>query len=128
MTDQDTERHTRCSEDSQDILARLTARLEDRKTAQAADSYVAQLYGKGRSKIAEKLGEEAVELVIAAVSQSDNAVIAEAADVLFHMMVLLAERDLSIADVLAVLAQREGLSGLDEKAARQPSATERNRS
>ena len=104
-----------------DIIERLTTLLEERKSANPGSSYVARLYDKGRKKIAEKVGEEAVELVIAAIAQDNKAVIGEAADLLFHLMILLSDRGLSLNDVLSELANREGLSGLAEKAAR-PSA------
>mgnify|MGYP003629055052 CR=1 FL=1 len=73
---------------------------------------------KSRAKMAEKLGEEAIEAVIAAVQDDKPAMTGEAADLLFHLMVLLADMDLSLDDVIAELARREGLSGLEEKAAR----------
>lgn len=101
-----------------DILQKLEATIRQRRDADPKDSYVASLRAKGRAKMAEKLGEEAVEAVIAAVQDDKADMIGEAADVLFHLMVLLADMDLSIDDVLAEIARREGLSGLAEKAAR----------
>ena len=71
--------------------------------------------------MARKLGEEAVEAVVAALSGSDEELVGEAADVLFHLMVLLADRDIALADVLAELDRREGVSGIEEKANREES-------
>ncbi len=101
-----------------DILKSLERTILQRRGAEPDQSYVASLRAKGRAKMAEKLGEEAVEAVIAAVQDDKAAMTGEAADLLFHLMVLLADMDLSIEDVTAELARREGLSGLEEKAAR----------
>ncbi len=101
-----------------DILKSLEQTIRDRRSADPGTSYVASLRSKGRAKMAEKLGEEAIEAVIAAVQDDKAAMTGEAADLLFHLMVLLADMDLSLDDVIAELARREGLSGLDEKAAR----------
>lgn len=102
-----------------DILEKLEATIRSRRSADPASSYVAKLFAKGRSKIAQKLGEEAVETVIAALSGSRQDVIGEAADLIFHLTVLLAEADIPLADVLAELERREGVSGIAEKASRQ---------
>ncbi|MEO0441768.1 MAG: phosphoribosyl-ATP diphosphatase, partial [Pseudomonadota bacterium] len=99
-----------------DILQSLEATIRQHRDADPKDSYVASLRAKGRAKMAEKLGEEAVEAVIAAVQDDQTSMTGEAADVLFHLMVLLADMDLSIDDILAELARREGLSGIAEKA------------
>ena len=101
-----------------DILQKLEATIRQRRDADPTSSYVASLHAKGRAKMAEKLGEEAVEAVIAAVQDDKTEMTGEAADVLFHLMVLLADMGLSIDDVLAELARREGLSGIAEKASR----------
>ena len=101
-----------------DTLARLEATIAQRRGADPAASYVAKLHAKGLGKIAQKLGEEGVETVIAALSEPREALIGEAADLLFHLLVLLGARDVAFAEVLAELDRREGLSGLDEKAAR----------
>ncbi|VWX59551.1 phosphoribosyl-ATP diphosphatase [Sphingorhabdus sp. 109] len=101
-----------------DILKSLEQTILQRRDAEPDQSYVANLRAKGRAKMAEKLGEEAVESVIAAVQDDKTAMIGEAADLLFHLMVLLADMGLSLDDVTAELARREGLSGLEEKAAR----------
>lgn len=101
-----------------DTLTRLEATVRARKGGDAATSYVARLFARGRPKLAQKLGEEAVETVIAAMAGDRAEVIKESADLLFHLTVLLAEMDVPLADVLAELDRREGLSGLAEKAAR----------
>jgi phosphoribosyl-ATP pyrophosphohydrolase len=101
-----------------DILDTLEATIRARQGADPASSYVAKLFGKGRTKIAQKVGEEATEVVIAAVSETPQALTGEAADLLFHLLVLLADAGLSLDDVRAELRRREGLSGIDEKAAR----------
>ncbi|QJB68830.1 phosphoribosyl-ATP diphosphatase [Parasphingorhabdus halotolerans] len=101
-----------------DTLAKLEETIRMRRAANAPDSYVASLGRNGRAKMAEKLGEEAVEAVIAAVQDDKPAMVGEAADLMFHLLVLLADMDLSMADVLAELERREGLSGITEKSSR----------
>ena len=101
-----------------DPLDRLEAAIHARRGADPAASYTASLLARGRSRIAQKLGEEAVECVIAAMGPDPKAIVPEAADLLYHLLVLLADADLSLADVRAELARREGVSGLEEKAAR----------
>lgn len=101
-----------------DTLDRLEAVIAERRGASADSSYVASLFAKGREKIAQKVGEEATETVIAALSGDPANLTSEAADLLFHLMVLLAEVGVSIDDVLAELDRRDGVSGLDEKASR----------
>jgi phosphoribosyl-ATP pyrophosphohydrolase len=101
-----------------DILDRLEASIAERRRASPDSSYVASLFAKGREKMAQKVGEEATETVIASLSGDPAKLTSEAADLLFHLMVLLAEGGLSVNDVLAELERREGLSGLEEKAAR----------
>ena len=81
---------------------------------------MAKLHAKGLTKIAQKLGEEATEAVIAALSGDEKELVGEAADVIFHLMVLLAEKGVPFETVLAELDRREGTSGLAEKAARSP--------
>lgn len=102
------------------FLTRLEATLRERRNADPASSYVARLHSKGTAKIAQKLGEEAVETIIAAMSEDDAALTGEAADLLFHLLVLLDARGLTLADVVAELARREGVSGVAEKASRSP--------
>ncbi len=101
-----------------DTLERLAALLEERKNADPDGSYVASLYRKGRGKIAQKVGEEGVEVALAAVGDDRQELINEMADLWFHSLVLLADADLSPTDVLAELERRSGLSGLEEKARR----------
>jgi phosphoribosyl-ATP pyrophosphohydrolase len=99
-------------------LDRLAATIEARKGANPETSWTAKLLAKGPAKCAEKFGEEAVEAIIEAVRGDRAALTAEAADVLYHLLVMLTARDVTLADVLAELEQREGRSGLEEKAAR----------
>ncbi|MCB1367767.1 MAG: phosphoribosyl-ATP diphosphatase [Rhodobacteraceae bacterium] len=101
-----------------DILHRLAATIAARKGADPASSWTARLLAKGPEKAAEKFGEEAVEAIIAAVKNDPENLKAEAADVLYHLLVMLAARDVALADVLGELERREGLSGIAEKAAR----------
>jgi phosphoribosyl-ATP pyrophosphohydrolase len=101
-----------------DTLARLEATIARRRGADPASSYVASLLAKGRPRIARKLGEEAVEAVVAALAEDRAALTGEAADLLFHLLVLLADADIPFAEVLAELDRRDGVSGHDEKAAR----------
>ena len=101
-----------------DTLTRLEQVIQQRRSAAPEDSYVASLAARGLPVIARKLGEEGVEAVIAALSGTREELVGEAADVLFHLLVLLAEKDIPLADVLAELERREGTSGLAEKAAR----------
>jgi phosphoribosyl-ATP pyrophosphohydrolase len=99
-------------------LERLEATIAARRGADPDSSYVARLEAKGLGKIAQKLGEEATEAVIAALSGDEGDLVGEAADVLFHLMVLLGHKGVALADVLAELDRREGTSGLVEKASR----------
>ena len=99
-------------------LDQLFATIEARKTADPSTSWTAQLLSKGPEKCAEKFGEEAVEAIIEAVKGDREALTAEAADVLYHLLVMLAVRDVPLADVLAELERRQSRSGLAEKAAR----------
>jgi phosphoribosyl-ATP pyrophosphohydrolase len=101
-----------------DTLARLAETIAARRRATADESYVASLFAKGLPKIAQKLGEEAVETVIAALSGDAEAITGEAADLIFHLMVTLEATGVPLANVLAELDRRDGVSGLAEKAAR----------
>jgi phosphoribosyl-ATP pyrophosphohydrolase len=101
-----------------ETLNRLEQIIRERRVNDPALSYVAKLTQAGRAKIAQKLGEEAVETVIAAVSGNRSEVINESADLIFHLGVLLADMGLSFDDVLAELDRREGVSGIAEKASR----------
>ncbi len=100
------------------MIDRLEALIRERRDAPIDSSYVASLFAKGREKMAQKLGEEATETVIAALSGDPAKLTSEAADLLFHLLVLLQEGGVQFADVLAELERREGISGITEKAAR----------
>ncbi len=100
------------------VLKRLEATIAARKGAGADQSYTASLLAGGAQKCAKKFGEEAVEAALAAVSGDRKHLTAEAADVLYHLLVMLAEQGVSLDDVAAALSAREGTSGHDEKAAR----------
>jgi phosphoribosyl-ATP pyrophosphohydrolase len=99
-------------------LDRLAATIAARKGGAADTSWTAQLLARGPEKCAEKFGEEAVEAIIAAVNGDKAALTAEAADVVYHLLVMLAARDVTLSDVLVELARREGVSGVAEKAQR----------
>lgn len=99
-------------------LEQLEAIIADRANASPDDSWTAKLLAKGPEKCAEKFGEEAVEAIIEAVKNDPEKLTTEAADVLFHLLVMLKSRDVPLADVMAELARRQGTSGLAEKAAR----------
>lgn len=101
-----------------DTLTRLEATIAARREASPDGSYTASLFAKGRPTQARKLGEEAVELVVASLAQDHAAITCEAADLIFHLLVLLADAGVPLADVLAELERREGTSGLAEKASR----------
>lgn len=101
-----------------ETLARLEQTIRERRAASPETSYVASLAARGLPVIARKLGEEAVEAVIAALTDNRSELVGEAADVLFHLLVLLSEKDIALAEVLAELERREGTSGLAEKASR----------
>ncbi|VDC33216.1 phosphoribosyl-ATP diphosphatase [Pseudogemmobacter humi] len=99
-------------------LDRLAATIEARRGADPDSSWTAKLLSKGPEKCAGKFGEEAVEAIIEAVKGDRARLTSEAADVLYHLLVMLAARDVSLAEVLAELERREGTSGIAEKAAR----------
>ncbi len=101
-----------------DTLSRLAATIAARRTADPETSWVAKLNARGVPVIARKLGEEAVETVIAALSGSREELIGEAADTLFHLLVLLDAKGVALDEVMAELDRREGTSGIAEKAAR----------
>lgn len=101
-----------------DTLSRLAATIAQRRTADPETSWVARLNARGVPVIARKLGEEAVETVVAALSGSREELVGEAADLLFHLMVLLDAKDVPFEEVLAELERRDGTSGIAEKAAR----------
>jgi phosphoribosyl-ATP pyrophosphohydrolase len=99
-------------------LDRLAATIQTRKGADPESSWTAKLLSKGPEKCAEKFGEEAVEAIIEAVKGDRDKLTSEAADVIYHLLVMLAARDVTLDQVLAELERREGTSGLAEKAAR----------
>lgn len=99
-------------------LDRLADTIAARKDADPDTSWTARLLAAGPEKCAEKFGEEAVEAIIEAVKGDPQALTGEAADVLYHLLVMLAARDVTLGDVLAELERREGTSGIDEKATR----------
>lgn len=103
---------------SKDVLNQLFEIIESRKSADPESSYVASLYAKGTSKIAQKVGEEAVETCIEALQGDKDKLAQESADLLFHLMVLWADQGLTPDDILKVLESRLGTSGHDEKANR----------
>ena len=102
-----------------EVLNRLAEVLEERKEADPDSSYVAGLYGKGLDAILKKIGEEATETVMAAKDGQADKIVYETADLWFHTLVLLAHQGLGPDDVLNELQRRFGLSGLEEKAARE---------
>jgi phosphoribosyl-ATP pyrophosphohydrolase len=101
-----------------ETLERIAATIEDRKQSSPDASYVAQLLSGGEDAVLKKIGEEATETVLAAKSGDSLHLVREVADLWFHCIVLLARHGLGPGDVLAELHRREGISGLDEKAAR----------
>lgn len=98
-----------------DELAKL---IVSRKGADPNSSWTAQLLAKGPEKCAEKFGEEAIEAIIEAVKGDKDRLTSEAADVIYHLLVMLTARDVTLDDVLAELTQRQGTSGIIEKATR----------
>jgi phosphoribosyl-ATP pyrophosphohydrolase len=100
------------------ILERLAAVIESRKGADPAESYVARLMARGEDALLKKVGEEATETVMAAKDGDRLRIVGEMADLWFHCLIVLAHYGLGPADVLMELRRREGISGIDEKAAR----------
>lgn len=101
-----------------EVLGRLAATIAARRDADPATSHTAAMLASGPAKCAEKFGEEAIEAIIEATRGNREALSRECADVLYHMLVMLAAHDLTLDDVLAELERREGTSGIAEKAAR----------
>jgi len=99
-------------------LERLWQVIQSRRGADPQSSYTARLFARGRAKIAQKLGEEAVEAIIEGVGDNPAALVGESADLLYHLLVLWAAAGVSPADVAAELTRREGTSGVAEKRAR----------
>ena len=104
-----------------EILIELARVLEERKSANPEDSYVAKLYDKGLDAILKKIGEEATETVMAAKEGDKDQIVYETADLWFHTLVLLAQQGLGPNDVLNELGRRFGISGIEEKASRNKS-------
>ena len=102
-----------------DILDRLSRTVSEKRAADPKSSWTAQLLAAGPEKAAQKFGEEAVEAVIEAVRGDRDRLAAEAADVLYHLVVMLTAREVELDAVLKVLEEREGISGVDEKATRE---------
>ena len=100
------------------VLEDLAATIASRKGADPDSSWTAKLFAKGPEKCAEKFGEEAVEAIIAAVKNDRDNLVYEAADVIYHLLVMLESRDVALGEVLAELARRQGVSGIAEKAGR----------
>jgi phosphoribosyl-ATP pyrophosphohydrolase len=107
---------------SEDVLRRLAALIHSRRGEQAAKSYTSELLQAGTERCAKKLGEEATETIIAALGPDTVALKREAADLVYHLIVLLESRGVMLGEVLAELEQRMGTSGHAEKAARTPKA------
>ena len=101
-----------------DVLQRLTALIRSRRAESASKSYTRELLDGGPERCAKKLGEEAIELAIAAIAEDRDRVIAEAADLLYHFVVVLRSRDIALCEVEVALGRRTATSGLDEKASR----------
>ncbi len=106
------------ADDLGQALERLWRVIESRRGADPAVSYTAKLFARGNAKIAQKLGEEAVEAVIEGIRGDQPALIGESADLLYHLLVLWAASDIGPADVAAELTRREGMSGINEKKGR----------
>ena len=101
-----------------DVLTRLSEELASRKSADVESSYTASLFARGEDTILKKVGEEAVEFILAAKGEDSEHLVREAADVWFHMLVMLSAKGLSASDILVELERREGVSGHTEKASR----------
>ena len=97
------------------ILERLDLTIQGKTTESPNKSHTAKLLKKGTEKCAEKFGEEAIELIVASVKKKKKEIIGEAADTLYHMIVLLRSKNISTDEVLTELASREGISGIEEK-------------
>ena len=97
------------------ILERLDLTIQRKTTESPNKSHTAKLLKKGTEKCAEKFGEESIELIVASVKKKKKEIIGEAADALYHMLVLLRSKNISINEVLSELASREGISGIEEK-------------
>lgn len=101
-----------------DVLARLGSEIDSRRQSDASDSYTASLFERGDDAILKKVGEEAVEFILAAKGDDTGHLVSEAADVWFHMLVMMSAKGLGPSDILEELQRREGVSGHAEKASR----------
>ncbi|MBT5784336.1 MAG: phosphoribosyl-ATP diphosphatase [Candidatus Thioglobus sp.] len=101
-----------------DVLIKLEAVLEQRKSANADESYVSSLYAKGLDEILKKIGEESAEVIMASKDGNQDKIVHEVADLWFHTLVLLRHKDIEIDKIQQELSKRFGLSGLEEKANR----------
>ncbi|MDB5785290.1 phosphoribosyl-ATP diphosphatase [Caballeronia mineralivorans] len=121
---------TQATLSSQDTLLRLAAIIDSRKGGDPEQSYVSRLFHKGDDAVLKKIGEEATEVVLAAKDTrhggAPKALVGEVADLWFHCLVMLSHFDLGPADVIAELARREGMSGIEEKALRKSRDREQN--
>ncbi len=106
------------SRDIGEVIDRLHAVVRSRAGGDTSSSYTARLLADGTEKVARKLGEEALETVIAAIAHDRDALVSESADLLYHLLVAWADAGITPADIAAELARREGVSGLQEKASR----------
>lgn len=104
------------------VLDCLFRTIEGRKGSDPTQSHTAKLFAKGTAKIAQKVGEESVEAIIEAMRGDNEALVAESSDLLYHLLVLWADRGVRPSDVWAKLKEREGISGIAEKAARREAA------
>lgn len=101
-----------------DVLDRLYRTIRSRRGADSSTSHTARLFSRGRAKIAQKVGEEAVETVIEAMANDRDKAVQESADLMYHLLVLWADMGIAPSDVWSTLAAREGISGVAEKASR----------
>ncbi len=106
------------SENEVEILERLFATIKSRRGADAQSSYTAKLFAEGNEKICAKIKEEALEVIQAARSETDERVVSESADLLYHLLVLWASKQIKPDQIWAELARREGVSGIEEKRSR----------
>lgn len=111
--------------DEFDVLREIQKTINSRKDANPDKSYVAKLFHKGRKKIAQKVGEEAVELVIDAIYDNKKNAISESADLLFHLFVLWSDMEIGLQDICDELEERRGISGLEEKLERKNKKTKK---
>ncbi|MCW5748123.1 MAG: phosphoribosyl-ATP diphosphatase [Alphaproteobacteria bacterium] len=109
-------------DEARHMLDRLYATIESRKGADPTTSYTARLMARGQEKLAQKLGEEATEVVIEAIKGDADKLVLESADLLYHLLAVWATLGVTPDEVWAELARREGVSGIAEKASRQPEA------